>query len=266
LTAVQIDAVKFNNRLFLLVSLVTLLMLLAHPFHILIAIRGVNYTLFQDFSILLGLLIGCVFHALMVLIFFLFFNFFRKNFESVLRIKNFSLSMALGMCFFALSLPLFAIALSLQTQMGISILLILRIALIYGAVIAHCILLEASLRDVISESAKSFLKICLILMSICFVLSTVVTMMAIGDFHALDSSLGAAIGLASAEFWMLPFMIPYSAFLVIALFNFPKRLAAQEQRKREQPQDVDVSPAVSDSPMFVSVRKSVREKFEERRW
>ena len=248
----EISAARMNGMLFLFVGLIFFVKVLMTPAQAQIAFDELHHGSHVNLLSLISLLIGGVLCALTVSIFLMFFKFFRKNFGSHIKKKSLELSIVFG-CLFLIFPILFFIPISfLEAQLALSISLVLRLALIYGALIAHCVLLEFSLKEMLSDRVKLFLKICSALMALCFAASVAIAL----QFRIYD--LWSSFNLSIVEFLILFCMIPYSAFLTFVFYNFPKRLAAQGYQ-REQLQDV------TGPPMFVSVRKSTWEKFEERR-
>jgi len=269
LTTAEINSRALNDKLFLFIGTIALARVAAMPFHSLIVFAVVSNddTLIRLAMIFLPFVIGCVLYALMILAGRSFFRVVYQNFAPYIHKENFDKALIFGMLFFVLPLPLLTIAIFvlgfLELQTAASLLLLLRLALVCYVAVAHCVFLTASFKKLISMSLKRWIKACVGFIVLCFAFSTVLTIMSFNNFHT-DNFIGVAVELAIPEFWILLCVAPYCLILALTFWNLPKRLAAQESQRREQSQDVTISPTVSTLPMFVSVRKSVREKFEDR--
>lgn len=233
---IDAGAKMLRDRLLLLVGAIALARMIAAPFHVII-ISAFGSTIL----VIPILLVGFIFYTLAIFAFRSYFKLMYKNFAPYIHKDKFNLSVIFGIVFFVLPLPTLALMSIfvhfLDSQLAIGVLLIIRLALIYGAIIAHCILLAVSLKDLISEHLRNCFKVCAGLVVLCFLISLRIVTASFGRIHSdgyLDSVI---IDSMAAEFWVLFCVVPYCAVLVIAFWNLPKRLTDEDQSQGEIQRD-----------------------------
>jgi len=239
MNSVKNDSMALKDRLFLFIATVTLARMAVFSFH------GLIIASFDDFLIpaivaFPILLIGCIFYVLMILAFRSFFKLVYEKFSPYIDKKNFDLAVTFGIIFFVLPLPSLAFISAFshfaELQVVVKILLMFRLVLICGAVIAHCIFFAASLKELISEQLKKWFKLSAGLIALCLVFALSLTVMSFEFFNyaGADNYLGAIVNLIVVEFWLLVCITPYAIVLMITFWNLSKRLAPQAQSHEEQ--------------------------------